>query len=75
MNGRVVFFPLKFKQTEEKLKELELCQEKLRYSRISFLNSIKRESLYMQAVAHNRLRSLIKERLRVISEDAYEEHH
>jgi hypothetical protein len=67
VNGRVIFFPLRFIQSEEKLRELALCQEKLRYARIEFLNMVKRESPWQQQMAHARLKSIIKERLRVIS--------
>lgn len=69
MNGRVIFFPLRFVQSEEKLKQLQWAQEQLHFSRIEFLNSIKRESLYQQTIAHAKLRNMIKERLRVISTD------
>jgi hypothetical protein len=67
MSGRVVFFPLKHSPSQEKLDELMRLQASLYYSRISFLNAIRRESLYDQAVAHERLRSLIRSRLRIIS--------
>lgn len=69
MSGRVIFFPLKFIQTDEKLRELALCQEKLHYSRIEFINMIKRESPYQQQLAHTRLKNIIKERMSVIKDE------
>lgn len=72
MNGKVIFFPLKFVQSEEKLKQLHWAQEQLHYSRISFINAIKRESPFQQAIANARLRNMIKDRLRVISRDQIE---
>jgi hypothetical protein len=70
--GRVIFFPLKFIQSEEKLKELLKAQEVLYYARISFLNAVNRESPYQQVIAHTRLRNIIKDRLRVISGETVE---
>ncbi len=72
MSGRVIFFPLRFIQSDEKLRELALCQEKLHYARIEFLNMVKRESLWQQQIAHARLRIIIKERLKVISSETCE---
>jgi hypothetical protein len=68
MNGRVIFFPLKFWQSEENLRELKAIQERLHYHRIAFLNSIKRESPWQQAIAHLRFRSFVKDSLKIISE-------
>ena len=75
MNGRVIFFPLVFQQSEEKLKQLAWAQEQLHFSRVEFLNSIKRESPYQQTIAHARVKNMIKDRLRVISADESEEHY
>ena len=66
MNGRVIFFPLKFNQSQEKLDELLKAQEILRYARISFLNAVKRESPWQQTLAHARLKNMIRERLKVL---------
>lgn len=66
MDGRVIFFPLKFNQTQEKLDELLRAQEILRYSRISFLNAVNRESQWQQTLAHARLKNMTKERLKVL---------
>ena len=70
-----MFFPLKFIQSEEKLKQLAWAQEQLHFSRIEFLNTIKRESPFQQALAHARVKNMIKDRLSVISADESEEHY
>jgi hypothetical protein len=72
LNGRVIFFPLKHCPPQEKLDELRRLNEALHFSRISFLNELKRLSPYQAQMASARLRNLIKERLRVISSDACE---
>jgi len=66
MNGRVIFIGTKYWPTSEQLKELQAMQERLHYYRVEFLNSIKRESPWQQAMAHERFRNRSKELLRVI---------
>jgi hypothetical protein len=69
--NRVIFFPLLFVQTEENLTDLLKTQDRLYYARVSFLNTIKRENPYQQRLAHDRLKTIIKERIFVVrSEDS-----
>jgi hypothetical protein len=72
MNGRVVFFPLKFVPSQERLEELEKMQMELRYNRQNFLRAIANESKFQQAIAHIRYKNLLRERLRIIITDACE---
>lgn len=70
--SQVIFFPLKFIPSEEKLEELRKQQENLHYSRVSFINAIKRETPFQQVLAHARYKNLIREKIKVIQEDVCE---
>lgn len=66
MRGRIIFFPLKFIPSKEKLAELEKIQMELKYARDQFLYAIRNESSYQKAIAHIRFMNLVKEKLQVI---------
>jgi hypothetical protein len=66
MNGRVIFFPLKFAPSQERLGELEKMQMELRYNRQNFLRAIANESKFQQAIAHIRYKHILKEKLKLI---------
>jgi hypothetical protein len=72
VNGRVIFIGTNYFPSEEKLRQLQWAQEQLHYSRITFLNTIKRESPFQQALAYARLKNMIKDRLMVILKDQSE---
>jgi hypothetical protein len=64
MNGRVIFLPLVFMPTEEEMEILSKMQENIHYARISFLQTISRESPFQKRIAHQNYRNLVKECIR-----------
>jgi hypothetical protein len=66
---KVIFFPLKFIQTEEKLKELEKMQEQLHFMRAEYLQSQKYRSPFYARIAHDRYIKAVKDMIKVIKND------